>query len=60
MQRLQLYKLKNIIDNFICIKVFSDVPVNYLLVSTDDTLNTTNNETEFIELRRFFEELFWD
>ena len=30
----------------------------YLTVSTDDVLNTTNNEKEFTELRRFFEEAF--
>ena len=33
------------IDNTIYIKVLSDVTVSYLMVSTDDVLNTTNNET---------------
>ena len=39
-------------------KVFSDVTVSYLTVSTDGVLNTTNNKTSFTELRRFFEEAF--
>ena len=39
-------------------KVFSDVTVSYITVSTDDFINTTNNETEFPELRGFFEEHF--
>ena len=30
----------------------------HLKVSTDDVINTTNNETSFPELRRFFEEAF--
>ena len=46
------------IDNAIYIKVFSDVTVYYLSGSTDDVLNTTNNETSFPELTRVFEEHF--
>ena len=38
---------KSTIDNSIYIKVFSDGTVSYLTVSTDDVLNTTNNETAF-------------
>ena len=49
---------KRKIDNAIYIKVFFDRSVSYLTVSTDDFLNTTNNETSFPELRRFFEEDF--
>ena len=40
------------IDHAIYIKVFSDVTVSYITVSTDYFLNTTNNETVFPELRR--------
>ena len=36
----------------------SDGTVSYLTVSTDDILNTTNNETAFTEIRRVFEEYF--
>ena len=35
------------IDHAILIKVFSYGNVPYLAVSTDDVLNTTNNETAF-------------
>ena len=35
------------IDHDIYIKVFSDGKVSYITVSTNDFLNTTNNETEF-------------
>ena len=57
MQWLQLMKYKKItIDHAIYIKVFS--VVTYLTVSTYDVLSTTNNETEFPELRRVFEEYF--
>ena len=35
------------IDHDIYIKVFSNVTVSYIMVSTDDVLNTTNNETAF-------------
>ena len=40
------------------IKVFSDGTVSYCTVSTDDVLNTTNNETALTELTRVFEEHF--
>ena len=46
------------IDHDIYIKVFSDETVSYITVSTDDILNTTNNETAFTEIRRVFEEYF--
>ena len=42
----------------IYIKVFSDGTVSYLKVSTNNILNTINNETSFIELTRGFEEHF--
>ena len=32
--------------------------MSYITVSTDDVINTTNNETSFTELRRVFEEDF--
>ena len=32
--------------------------MSYLTVSTDDVLNTTNNETSFTELRIVFEQNF--
>ena len=44
------------IYNSVYIKVFSEVTVSYLTVSTDDVLNNTNNETAFTDLRRVFEE----
>ena len=46
------------IDNAIYIKVFADGTVSYLTVSTDDVLNTTNNDNIFPELTRFFKEHF--
>ena len=49
---------RSTIDHAIYIKVFSDVTVSYLTVSTDNFLNTANNETSFTELRRVFEESF--
>ena len=49
---------KSTIYHDIYIKVFSDVTVSYLTVSTDDFLNTTNNETELSELTRVFGENF--
>ena len=59
MQWLQLLNIrKSTIDHAIYIKVLSDVKVSYLTVSTDDVINTTNNETEFHDLRRVFEEDF--
>ena len=42
----------------IYIKVLPDGTVSYHTVSTDDVLNTTNNETSFTELKRVFEENF--
>ena len=42
----------------IYIKVFYFGIYSYLVVSTDDFLNTTNNETAFTEIRRGFEETF--
>ena len=41
---------KSTIDHAIYIKVFTDGTVSYLTVSTDDFLNTTNNENTFPEL----------
>ena len=49
---------KSTIDHDIYKKLFSDVTVSYLKAYTDDVLNTTNNETEFTELRRVLEEYF--
>ena len=49
------YKIIVIVHD-IYIKVFSDRTVSYITVSTDNVLNTTNNETEFPELIIFFEE----
>ena len=46
------------IDHDIYIKVFSYGTWSYITVSTDDVLNTNNNETEFPELTRVFEEHF--
>ena len=48
---------KSIIDRALYIKLLSDGTVSYIKVSTDDILKTTNNETEFPEIRRFFEKL---
>ena len=47
---------KSRIDHVIYIKVFSDGTVYYLIVSIDDFLKTTNNETASPELAIFFEE----
>ena len=49
---------KSTIDHAIYIKVFDDVTESYLTVSTDDVLNTTNNENAFPELTRVFKEQF--
>ena len=50
-----IIKYKKItIDHAIYIKVFSDGTVSYLTASTDDFLNTTNNENVFHELTRLF------
>ena len=43
---------KRKIDHNIYIKVLSDVNVYYISVSTNDVLNTTNNELTFTDLRR--------
>ena len=45
--------IKITINHVIYIKVFSDVTVSFITVSTNDVINTTNNETAFIELERF-------
>ena len=49
---------KSTIDHTLYIKVFDDDIVSYLTVSTDDVLNTTNNENIFPELTRLFKEHF--
>ena len=46
------------IDHAIYIKVFTDGTVPYITVSTDNVLNTTNNEKEFPKLTRVLEENF--
>ena len=46
------------IDHAIYIKVFYYGTVSYITFYTDDAINTTNNETEFPELTRVFEENF--
>ena len=46
------------IDHAIYIKVFDDGTFYYLTVSTDNVLNTTNNENTFPELTRVFKEHF--
>ena len=45
---------KSTIDHAIYTIVFDDGTVSYLIVSTDDVLNTTNNENSFPELKRVF------
>ena len=49
---------KSTIDHAIYIKLFDDCTVSYLTVSTDDVLNTTNNENAFPELKIVFKENF--
>ena len=49
---------KRKIDCAIYIKVFADHTVSYLTVSTDDVINTTNNDNTFLELPRVFKEHF--
>ena len=49
---------KNTIDHDIYIKVSFGGTVSYLTISNADVINTNNNETEFPELTRFFEERF--
>ena len=51
-----MIKYKKItIDHAIYIKALSDETLSYIKVSTDDVLNTTNNETSFTELIIVFE-----
>ena len=47
-----------IIYHAIYIKVLYNGPMSYITVSNHDVINTTNNETEFTELRRVLEEVF--
>ena len=56
-----IIKYKKItIDHAIYIKVFTDGTVYYLTVSTDDVLNTTNNENAFTEIPRVLKNiLIW-
>ena len=49
---------KSTIDHSIYIKVFDDGTMSYLTVSTEDVLNTTNNENAFPEVTRVFKEHF--
>ena len=49
---------KRKIGHSIYIKVLSDGTVSHITVSTGDVLTTTNNETDFPELTRVFEENF--
>ena len=42
----------------IYIKVFNDGTASCLTVSTDDVINTTNNDKSFPELTRVFKENF--
>ena len=49
---------KSRIGYYIYIKFFNYGKVSYLIVSTDDVLNTTTNETAFPELTIFSEERF--
>ena len=47
--------MKRKIDHAIYMKIFSDGIVSYLIFSTDNVLNTTNNKTSFTKLTRVFE-----
>ena len=49
---------KSTIYHAIYIEFFTNGTVSYLTVSTDDVLNTTNNETAFPELTIVFKEHF--
>ena len=49
---------KSTIDHAISIKVFNGGIVSYLILYTDDVLNTTNNEKSFPELTIVFKEHF--
>ena len=51
--KINKYK-KSTIDHAIYIKEFSDGTFYYLTISTYGVINTTNNETEFTELRILF------
>ena len=53
-----IYYNKSTTNNDIYIKAFSDGTVSYLTISTDDVLNSTNNETVFTELINILEEYF--
>ena len=54
-----IFKYKKIIiDHDIYINVFSDIKVYYFTVYTDSIFNTTNNEKNYHESTRFFEEAF--
>ena len=54
-----IIKYKKItIDHAMYIKVFTVGTVYYLTVSTDDFINTTNNENAFTELTRVLKEHF--
>ena len=54
-----ILKYKNsTIDYYIYTKVLTNGTAPYLIVYTDDVINTTNNETSFPELKRVFEEHF--
>ena len=50
---------KSAIDHAISVKVSSNKTSYYPIVSTDDVLNTSNNDTVFPELTRVFEEYFY-
>ena len=45
---------KSTVDHAIYIKLFSDKNFPYLTASTDDVLNTTNNDTSFPYLKKVF------
>ena len=47
---------KSTIEYAIYTKVFSDITVSYLMVYTDDVMNTNNKETEYTDFKRVFEE----
>ena len=51
------YKITTIYHD-IYIKIFSDGTISYLKVSTDGSLNTNNNDIDFHELRKVFQESF--
>ena len=49
---------KSIFYHAIYIKVLSDGTMSYLVVSTGDVLNTTNNEKNIPELRKISQDYF--